>query len=149
MAVPHRTTLALALLLAGCGAGTKPTASPSGFINQTTDATDAQLTALWQQAQQALATQPIPMNPVTSPNDITYAKPDPRALQLQPDGLDVIEMPGAYFPCSESPTGYCAGLTEGPEQIEVAQKYILSAGGTGYEMQNTMLERLGYNVSGR
>lgn len=131
--------------LAGCGT---PTVISDNFNNQTT-ATQAQLLALWQGAAQQIATQKNPINPVTDPDNPGYWPPDPRALDLEPDGLTVIEMPGNAFPCDASPTGYCAGETLSSQKIEIAAKYLLQPDGTGWEMQNVILERLGYNVSGR
>lgn len=142
-----------ALMLTGCGGASDPPADASGFINETS-ATDAQLAALWKGAQQQLATQPIPLDPVTNPNNITYAPPNPKALQVEPDGLIVKYGPPPYAPdgafaCSESPTGYCWGITISSHEIEIAPKMILSAGATGWEMQDVILIRLGYNVGGR
>lgn len=139
--------------------------SVNGFFNQST-ATDAQLLALWQGAQQQLATQPIPMDPVTNPGNVQYSPPDPRALSIEPAcKVTVIALPNTQplptyppgFPCppnSDAPPGYyCAGATlggnGGPWTIEVVQNDLLDADATGWEMQNVILIRLGYNVGGR
>jgi hypothetical protein len=144
--------------LTGCGYSTPPQCSASGFINDTS-ATDAQLKGLWQGAQQQLATQPIPVDPVTSPGNITYAAPNSQALNVEPacqvtvvteaNVLPASGQPG--FACSESPTGYCGGMTlgAGPWTVEVVTPDLLNPGATGWEFQNVILEKLGYNVEGR
>ena len=132
--------------------------SPNGFINETT-ATDAQLLALWQGAQTQLATQPIPLDPVTHPTDITYDPPDPKAMSVEPEcQVKIVAQPpapnvGNGFACTASPTGYCGALTMGgtggPWTIEVVSTAVNSAGTTGWEMQNVILYKLGVSFSGR
>jgi hypothetical protein len=132
--------------------------SPNGFINET-EAPDAQLLALWQGAQTQLATQPIPLDPVTDPNDVTYAPPDSNAMSVGPlCQVKIVAMPPAPnvpngFVCTASPTGYCGGLTmggkDGPWTIEVVSSELNSAGTTGWEMQNVILYKLGVSFSGR
>jgi hypothetical protein len=142
--------------------------SPNGFINETS-ATDAQLLALWQGAQKAIGAAPWPPTPVTNPS--APLKPaDPRALTVLPAcTVTIIAIPDALaqslpgypnvvhktnptgiFACpgSDSPTGYCGGETIG-NTIEVAASTAASAGTTGYEMQNVILQKLGYSTSGR
>jgi len=115
--------------------------------------------ALWQGAQRTIATQPIPLNPVISPNDVSYDLPDSDAMSVEPGCRVKIVMenpaPGVAngFACPESPTGYCGGMTlggySGPWTIKVVSTAVNSAGTTGWEMQNVILYKLGVKFAGR
>ena len=157
----HFTLLPILLLpfmLAGCGDGVTQPCSSSGFINKT-DASDTQLGELWQGAQPEMATKPIPLDPVSSSGNITYASPNPKALKVTPDCHVTVTtkpnvLPNSKFPgfsCSESPTGYCAEITlgSGPWTVEIVAPDLLEPGATSWEFQNVILEKLGYNVEGR
>jgi hypothetical protein len=146
--------------LVGCGAnftdGTP--CSPNGFINQTA-LTDAQLLSLWKGAQTQIATQPIPLDPVTDPRDITYDPPDPKAMSMEPQcqvkvvaAAPAPNVPNGYA-CSQSPTGYCGGMTEGgsggPWTLKIVSTRLNNPGTTGWEMQNVILYKLGVKFNGR
>ena len=139
-----------------------------------TSATDVQLETLWQQAQQDLATQPIVLNPVTVEmhgGTLETVPADPRAYSVKPDCVAVIgvpdmtvaqlqaENPGLATEHNVDPTGvipapgnaqtkYCVAYTTSGS-IYVAASQVLNPGATGWEMQNVILARLGYNTAGR
>ena len=140
-------------------------------------AEDAKLTTLWVQAQQLIATEPITLNAALvaegkeRPHTI---RPDSRALGVSSVGVQVFSVPDLTVaqlsietgkPVSElehhtNPTGvihapansggaaYCAGFVQ-HGAIYVPASLLYSAGATGYEMQNVILSRLGYDTSRR
>jgi hypothetical protein len=141
-------------------------------------ASDPQLVAMGGRAQQHLATVNIVLNaavvkttPGTLPDTVP---PDPRALTVGYDGVTVTvvpdltvaqlkaENPGIALrhkrdptgvihcplPTTPPTTGYCASYLSG-DSIYVAKSLEYDDGATGYEMQNIILERLGYDISGR
>jgi hypothetical protein len=116
----------------------------------------------------------VKATPGSLPNTVP---PDPRALNVGDDGVTVIPMPDltvaqlkAENPAitllhKSDPTGvihcpppttptttptarYCASYISG-SSIYVAKSLEYDDGATGYEMQNIILERLGYDISGR
>ena len=124
---------------------------------------------MWQRAQQTLATQQIPLNPVTAQVKgvaVVYVSPDPRAYQVSPNCVCVKTVPdipaqslsaqyqqkGYVDPTGviqcNSATGYCHSYTDNHD-VWVAQSLVLNDGATGWEFQNIILDRLGYNDSGR
>jgi len=154
-----------------------PSCTASSFDNRTNGgATDAQLQVLWQQAQQELATQPIVLNPVAvqvQGGVLQTTASDSRADQVQPQCVAVItipdltvaqlqtENPGVALQHQTDPTGvihcpegalakYCVSFTATNNQAAyVAQSQVLNFGATGWEFENIILARLGYNTSGR
>jgi len=131
---------------------------------------------MWQQAQQALATQVIPLNPVTAPingGTVQTIAPDSRAYGVQPQGLAVIsvpdltaaqsqaEHPGVALQHNTDPTGvihcpegaqakYCCAFTASDNSsVSIAASQVLNFNATGWEFENIILARLGYNTAGR
>jgi hypothetical protein len=144
------------------------------FDNHTSASAD-QLKELWVGAQTYFATQTIPLNPVTAAAKgapVTYSTADSRAYQIEPNGLSVYavpdltvaqlqsENPGVQLHHPTDPTGvvhcpdnasnarYCVSYCEGGA-VYVAVSQVLNPDATGWEFQNVILMRLGYNVSGR
>ena len=165
--------------LTGCGGG-KFNSTPScttGFDNQTNGgATDTQLQALWQQAQQDLATQAIVLNPVTVQmhgRTLQTIGPESRANGVQPKCVAVVtvpdltvaqlqaENPGVALQHNTDPTGiircpegalakYCHSFTASNNQaVYISTSMVLNFGATGWEFENIILARLGYNTAGR
>ena len=159
--------------MVGCGGGGSGShsANTDGFDNQTNGlASDAQLLELWHNAQVRLATAPISLNPVAvvlngDPNRIV--PPDPRARQISPGYVRVIAVPDiplASLPAEwhngahPDPTGiiaqcndvvqYCHASSSG-NAVWVAASMVDSDGTTGWEFENIILARLGYDVSRR
>jgi hypothetical protein len=159
---------ALAVLsLVDCGGGpTGPTVGQDIPV-----ANDPQLVAMWSQAQNVIATQPIVLNAASA---IVYGlpplslPPDPRAREVSDDGVVVTlvadltvaelhaENPGVTLKHNTDPTGvihspqggYCASYVEGSHiYVAASQEYSFRA--TGWEMRNVILSRLGYDLSGR
>lgn len=154
-----------------------PSCASSSFDNQTNGgATDSQLQALWQQAQMELATQPIPLNPVAvqmQGGALVTITPDSRADTVQPECTAVIaihdltvaqlqaENPGVALQHNTDPTGiihcpegamarYCHSFTASNNRAAyVSASEVLNFGATGWEFENIILARLGYNTSGR
>lgn len=168
--------------LTGCGgskfdAPRSSSCATTGFDNRTHGgATDSQLQALWQQAQQELATQPIPLNPVAAQmqgGTLETIAPDLRASGVQPQCIAVIsvpdltvaqlqaENPGIALQHKVDPTGvihcpegalakYCHSFTaSNNEAAYVSVSMVLNFGATGWEFENIILARLGYNTAGR
>ena len=167
-------------VLTGCGGSQfapTPTCASTGFDNRTNGgATDAQLQALWRQAQQQLATQNIALNPVTvltQGEALETVSPDSRANGVQPQCIAVVavpdltvaqlqaENPGVALQHNTDPTGvihcpegaqakYCCAFTASNNAgIYVATSQVLNVGATGWEFENIILARLGYNTAGR
>jgi hypothetical protein len=157
----------------GCGGGgsSSHSASSSGFDNHTDGlASDAQLLQLWHNAQGRIATASISLNPVAvlmtgAPTQVVA--PDPRAYQISPGYVCVIAVPDiplASLPSEwhngahPDPTGiidkcndvvqYCHASSSG-DTVWVAASMITSDGTTGWEFENIILARLGYDVSKR
>jgi hypothetical protein len=164
------TVAGVLIIVAACGGQPAQRPDESGFINQTNGAaTSNDLKGLWQRAQQTLATQTIALNPVTAEFQnvaVVYVAADPRAYQVAPNGVTVTAVPdipvsalpsvfkdkGYVDPtgvirCS-CPTGYCHAYTNN-QQVWVAQSMALNDGATGWEFQNIILNRLGYDDGGR
>lgn len=171
--------LLFAAALTGCGGGkfNSTPSRTTGFDNQTNRAaTDAQLQTLWQQAQQELATQPIALNPVAVQMHgatLVSIAPDSRASAVQPQGVAVIavpdltvaqlqaENPGVALQHNTDPTGvihcpegalakYCHSFTaSNNEAAYVSTSMVLNFGATGWEFENIILARLGYDTAGR
>jgi len=172
--------LFLSMISNGCGGGQfapTPSCTATSFDNRTYGgATDSRLQALWQQAQQELATQPIVLNPVAAQVQgvaLQTIAPDSRANQVQPQCVAVItvpdltvaqlqaENPGVALQHNTDPTGvihcpegalarYCVSFTASNNQaVYVAQSEALNFGATGWEFENIILARLGYNTAGR
>ena len=179
--IASTTVLLFVAALTGCGGGGKfdptPSCATTGFDNQTSGgATDSQLQALWQQAQQDLATQPIVLNPVAAQMQgatLQTIAPDSRATGVQPQCIAVVavpdltvaqlqaENPGVALQHNTDPTGiihcpdgalakYCHSFTASNNQAAyVAASMVLNFGATGWEFENIILARLGYNTAGR
>jgi len=166
--------IALALCLIACGgSSSNPAAAPNAAVSVTSN---PQLVALWAGAQQYLATNNIVLNaaamvvfPGISPD--THP-PDQRALTTSDAGVTVTtipdltvsqlqaENPGIPLQHNTDPTGivhcpsnsegakYCASYVSG-SSIYVAASLEYSDNATGYEMQNVILAKLGYDNSKR
>lgn len=171
--------LLFAAALTGCGGGTLDSTSSrtTGFDNRTNGAaTDPQLRALWQRAQQELATQPIVLNPVAVQmhgGTLVSIAPDSRANSVQPEGVAVIavpdltvaqlqaENPRVALQHNTDPTGvihcpegalakYCHSYTASNNQAAyVSTSMVLNFGATGWEFENIILRRLGYDTASR
>lgn len=155
----------------GCGGGSAPQSKQAPASNAFVD---PKLEALWQGAQTAVATQPITLNAASvaegkaSPSVI---EADTRAYGVSPSGITVTAIPDLtvaelqaqnpdlQLQHTTDPTGiinapassgvtYCHSYING-SSIFVAQSLLYNPGATGYEMQNAILERLGYNISRR
>jgi hypothetical protein len=137
-------------------------------------AKDPQLVALWQRAQQLLATQVIVLNAAYVAIGKEQPKripPDARSTTLAYEDVTVTTVadltaaelqtanPGVQLHHNTDPTGvihcplrsvakYCASYLAN-RQIYVAQSALYDWSATGYEMENLMLSRLGYNISKR
>ena len=142
----------VAWLLSSCGGS--PAAAPQN--RAAAQFSDPRLQALWVGAQQAIAYQPIVLNAAlvaegrqTVPETIA---PDLRALGVSPQGVTVTPVPDVSPGVIAAPAGasanWCHSYTQG-SAVYVAASLEYSAGATGWEMQNVILERLGYDVSGR
>ncbi len=186
--VPHRNAanvLSTAVLLfaaisTGCGGSQfapTPSCSSTSFDNQTNGgATNSQLQAIWQEAQQDLATQPITLNPVAvlmNGGTLQTTAPDTRADGVQPKCIAVIsvpdltaaqlqaENPTVALQHNSDPTGiihcpkgalakYCHSFTASNNQAAyVSASEVLNFGATGWEFENIILARLGYDTAGR
>jgi hypothetical protein len=159
--------------IVGCGGGgsTSHSATTDGFDNQTKGlASDAQLLQLWHNAQTRLATSPISLNPVAVLLNGAVNRaiaPDPRAYQINPGYVRVIALPdiplSALPPewhngAHPDPTGiiaqcnnvvqYCHASSSG-DTVWVAASMADSDGTTGWEFENIILARLGYDISMR
>ena len=176
--------MALVISLLGCGGSftaSDPPACSAGtpFDNQTNGgATQQQLMTIWLWAQNDLATNPIPLNPVTvitqggvdkcqPAGDVRCMPAQPDAMNIEPDCARVMAVPDLSaahlaqlgYPGLKDPTGiiaapngaassYCYAYTEG-NTVYVAASMVLSDGATGWEFENIILERLGIPVGGR
>jgi hypothetical protein len=141
---PHPNFLIIAILLfvvafTGCGGSQyapTPSCSATAFDNQTNGgATESQLQALWQQAQQELATQPIALNPVTvqmQGGTLQIIAPDSRANGVQPNCIAVISIPDLTV-----------------AELQAENPGVALQHNTGWEFENIILARLGYDTSGR
>ena len=171
--------LLLVLILDGCGGA--PANAKAVAVAQKPEAqahasfADPRLQALWVEAHQAIATQPIILNAayVAERRDVVNdTRPaDRRALDVWPDGVTVstvadltvaelqAENVGDTLKHFVDPTGvihapdgasarYCHSYTQG-NAIVVAQSMLDNAGATGYEMQNVILARLGHDTRKR
>lgn len=138
-------------IMLGCGG----TIKMIGFRNHTS-ATDEQLWAMWRQAQQDLASNEVMLNPVQAlfkheqpicGITVECVPPDTKALQDEPDGVAVYEVPdqGGSIPCGPH---RCYAYTLGGE-VYVDSLYVLNQGATGWEFQNIMLARDGIPTDGR
>ncbi len=125
---------------------------------------------MWGTAQTQVATQQFTLNAATislNGGAPQTAGPDSRATNVQPDGVTVIavpDIPAASLPAQfrdkgyADPTGvidrctevvhYCHSSLHG-NTIYVARSLAGHDGATGWEFQNVILSRLGYNISGR
>ena len=154
-----------------------PSCATSDIDNQTKGAaTDPQLRGLWQQAQVELSTQPISLNPVTVQmrgGTLVTVPPDARANTVQPDCIAVIaipdltvaqlqaENPDSVLQHYTDPTGiihcpsgaaakYCHSFTASNNRAAyVSASGVLNFGATGWEFENIILARLGYDTAGR
>lgn len=82
----YGTAVLSAILLVGCGAGTR--GDQIGFVNQTKHS-DAQLWAIWSQAQKSVAAS-IYLNPLQAGKASAEMLPgDPRAVSVNPNTLEV------------------------------------------------------------
>jgi hypothetical protein len=172
--------LLLVAALTGCGGSQyapTPTCAAISFDNRTNGgATESQLQALWQQAQQELANQTITLNPVSvlvNGGVLQTVSPDSRATTVQPQCTAVIavpdltvvqlqaENPGVALQHNTDPTGvihcpdgalakYCHSYTASNNRAAyVSASQVLNFGATGWEFENIILARLGYNTAGR
>jgi hypothetical protein len=170
--------LAVAVALIVCviacgGTGSIPPASSNAAVPV---GSDPQLVTMWDSAQQYVATNNIVLNaaamvvhPGIPPDTLP---PDQRALTTSDVGATVTtlpdltvaqlqaENPGTTLQHNTDPTGivhcpsnsegakYCASYVSG-SAIYVAASLEYSDNATGYEMQNVILAKLGYDISKR
>jgi len=165
----------LTACLIACGGASSSTPKPSA-VAAVPVAGDSQLVTVWNHAEQYLADNNIVLNaaavvtqPGTTPD---IYPPDQRALGASSAGvtvtpvpdLTVVELqaenPGTTLKHNTDPTGiihcpsnnekarYCASYVSGTS-IYVASSLEYSDNATGYEMQNIILARLGYDISKR
>ena len=171
----RRTLIAAVLtaVLLGCG-GSSPNPVSSGFLNHTQHS-DADLQAIWTEAQQSVA-EKIDLNPLQrlSQNVLTDTRPgDARALRVEPDQLLVASEPDVSSAVFLAATGEQranpTGLIACPQPCNVRYatayslyrpeltKYAASWEFVGdnfnvilkYEFENHILSTLGYNMTWR
>jgi hypothetical protein len=166
-------TVGLTIVLLGCD-GSSPSPALSGFINQTRHS-DADLQAIWTEAQQNLAQQ-IDLNPLQQPSNSVSAdmRPgDPRALSVEPHQLLVAAEPdvspevlfAATGEQRANPTGMIACPQPcnarystaysfyQPELTKYASSWEFSGNNFDvileYEFENHILNVLGYDMKWR
>ena len=147
----------LSLIVVGCGGSASTANTDRAAQSRTiTVATDPQLSALWAGAQQVIDTDNIVLNAaavaVQGVSPEIYP-PDPRALRVLANGVTVTTIPDlnpGAITCPNNAEGvkYCHSNVQG-SSIFVATSNLYNPDATGYEMQNIILERLGYNVTKR
>jgi hypothetical protein len=176
--IPALVLILSSVLMTGCGAS-PATQGASRVQAQSNNpiAADSRLGALWSDAQQVIATGPIVLNAALVAEGLeaqNAVNGDPRAVGISSAGVQVLTIPDLTVtvlanetgkPISQlqhqvDPTGiihcpqntggavYCAGFMQNG-QIYVAASMLYNPGATGYEMQNVILEKLGYNISKR
>jgi hypothetical protein len=166
-------TAILIVVLLGCW-GSPHSSAPAGFVNQTRHS-DAELQALWAEAQQTLAQQ-IDLNPLQrlSNNVSPQTRPgDPRALSVRPHHLLVAAVPdvsgevllAATGNKRSDPTGMIAcphpcnvrystaySIYQ-PELTKYAASWEFTADNFSvileYEFENHILNALGYDMTWR
>jgi hypothetical protein len=163
----------LTLVLFGCG-GSPHSPASSGFVNQTRHS-DAELQAIWAEAQQSVAQQ-IDLNPLQqlSNNVSPETRPgDPRALSVEPHQLLVAAEPDVssevFFAATgvhrSDPTGmivcphpcnvrYSTAYSfYQPELTKYAASWEFAADNFSvileYEFENHILNALGYDMTWR
>jgi hypothetical protein len=170
-----RTTIValLTVVLLGCG-GSPPGPASSGFINHTQHS-DAELQAIWAEAQQSV-TEKIDLNPLqrVSHNVLPDIRPgNPRALEVEPDQLRVAAQPDVSSAVLLAATGEKrtdpTGLIACPQPCNVRYStayslyhpeltnYAASWEFAGdnfsvileYEFENHILSSLGYDMTWR
>jgi hypothetical protein len=166
-------TVGLTIVLLGCD-GSSPSPALSGFINQTRHS-DADLQAIWTEAQQNLAQQ-IDLNPLQQPSNSVSAdmRPgDPRALSVEPHQLLVAAEPDVspevLFAATGEQRANPTGMIACPQPCNVRYstaysfyqpeltKYASSWEFSGnnfdvileYEFENHILNVLGYDMTWR
>lgn len=166
-------TVGLTIVLLGCD-GSSPSPALSGFINQTRHS-DADLQAIWTEAQQNLAQQ-IDLNPLQQPSNSVSAdmRPgDPRALSVEPHQLLVAAEPDVspevLFAATGEQRANPTGMIACPQPCNVRYstaysfyqpeltKYTSSWEFSGnnfdvileYEFENHILSALGYDTTWR
>jgi hypothetical protein len=166
-------TVGLTIVLLGCD-GSSPSPALSGFINQTRHS-DADLQAIWTEAQQNLAQQ-IDLNPLQQPSNSVSAdmRPgDPRALSVEPHQLLVAAEPDVspevLFAATGEQRANPTGMIACPQPCNVRYstaysfyqpeltKYTSSWEFSGnnfdvileYEFENHILNVLGYDMTWR
>jgi hypothetical protein len=164
----------LTLVFVGCGGNPKSPVPAAGFVNQTQHS-DADLRAIWTEAQQSLAQQ-IDLNPLQQLSKGVSAdiRPgDPRALSEEPHQLLVAAEPDVspevFFAATgqqrANPTGMIACPTPcnvrystaysfyQPELTKYASSWEFSGNNFDvileYEFENHILSALGYDTTWR
>jgi hypothetical protein len=140
----HVVLLFAAFSLLAC-AGV-PLDSSIRFVNKS-GLPDAVLEGYWAKAQENLATKSFPLNTMQHNiwgTPLEIHDPDPRARDVNPDGLHVIvrtDNNGEFFRCDGIAQ---ARGCEGGNIVEFAKNYpqVLE-----YEFENVILSRLGYQTS--
>ena len=143
--------LLLLLGVVGCGGG-KPSSPSSASIQVSSD---ARLVAMWQQAQYQLAYHLIEINAAYAALGLEqpeWVAADLGALTASSSGVTVTPVPDVtpgIIDCpSDAVEQRCHCYVQG-NAIFVAQSLLYSQDATGYEMENVILEKLGYDVSKR
>jgi hypothetical protein len=167
-------TLVLTIILLGCGGSPKNPVAAAGFINQTQHS-DADLQAIWAEAQQSVAQQ-IDLNPLQQlSNSIPpETRPgDPRALSVEPHQLLVAAEPDVSPEVLFAATGQHRANPTGmiacpkpcnvrystaysfyqPELTKYASSWEFSGNNFDvileYEFENHILSALGYDMTWR
>ena len=136
--------LALCAALLGCGSG------PNAYQgNAIAVSSDSKLATMWTVAQNDLATNPILLNAahtgVYGNEAPDWAQAQPAAENMSSDGVIVTPVNRPYL---WDQNVECYAYTDGTS-IYVISSMLYSQGATGYEMENVILEKLGYDISKR
>ena len=152
MSTGRPIVIAAMILLGVLGCGGKPASPSSPAIPVSSD---VQLVAMWKQAQDQLAYQVIEINAAYAALGLEqpeWMAADLGALNVSSSGVTVTPVPDLSPGVINCPSGavaqHCHSYVQGNE-IFVAQSLLYSQGATGYEMENVILEKQGYDVSKR
>ena len=163
-------TAVLLVVLLGCG-GSPHSPVPAGFVNQTRHS-DADLQAIWAEAQQSVA-QKIDLNPLQRNVSADMRPGDPRALQVMPQQLSVTAEPDVssalFFAATGQQRADPTGMIACPKPCNIRYstaysfyqpqltRFAASWEFTGdnfsvileYEFENHILNSLGYDTTRR
>jgi hypothetical protein len=131
--------------LLACG-GTPDALNPKlRWRNETNgDMTDAELDYWWGIAQDSIGKRPF----ITQVGSSVRHTPDPRAYDINPDGLRVIarfDNGGLWFPGDECTNDQCRGITD--YQAYLVEYAVGFPNALDWEFSNIILRRLGYSIA--